>query len=163
LRGIQSVENDHFLSEVYTGLPRSAGHRPAFGCIASRLTRRESALPPYVSLGHGNPFERPFYAGSAHAPFTPKGSALDDLKPVESKRLLQDRRRLLASFDAVRRKLDADDAFDAMDKFQAQAVDIVTSPRVRDAFDLSKEPDRVVASYGKDGKFTHQTVKTIIY
>ena len=27
VRGIRSVENDHYLSEVYTGLPRSAGKR----------------------------------------------------------------------------------------------------------------------------------------
>ena len=27
LRGIRSVENDHFLSEVYSGLPRTAGNR----------------------------------------------------------------------------------------------------------------------------------------
>src|SRR5262245_5159446 len=31
VRGVRSVENDHFLSEVYTGLPRTAGQRPAFG------------------------------------------------------------------------------------------------------------------------------------
>ena len=37
VRGVRSVENDHFLSEVYTGLPRSAGKRPAFGSVVSRL------------------------------------------------------------------------------------------------------------------------------
>src|SRR5205823_10385150 len=37
LRGVRSVENDHFLSEVYSGLPRRAGHRPAFGSIVSRF------------------------------------------------------------------------------------------------------------------------------
>src|SRR5262245_43575344 len=31
LRGVVSVENDHFLSEVYSGLSRAAGQRPAFG------------------------------------------------------------------------------------------------------------------------------------
>jgi hypothetical protein len=167
LRGIRSVENDHFLSEVYTGLPRTAGRRPGFGCIASRLLRRESALPPYVSLHRepigGTDYERPLYAGPGHAPFRPFGSALDDLKPVESLDKLQDRRRLLGTFDAIRRDLDNADSLNAMDKFQAQAMDIVTSARVREAFDLSKEPDRLVASYGKDGKFTHQTVKTIVY
>src|SRR5262245_39269425 len=54
IRGIRSVENDHFLSEVYTGLPRSAGKRPAFGSVASKLAGTRSvpttALPPYVSL-----------------------------------------------------------------------------------------------------------------
>src|SRR5262245_30338733 len=37
LRGVRSVENDHFLSEVYSGLPRTAGKRPAFGSVVSRL------------------------------------------------------------------------------------------------------------------------------
>ena len=49
-----------------------------------------------------------------------------------------------------------------MDRFQTQALDIVTSPRVREAFDLSKESDRLRASYGK-GRFPHQTFKTIMY
>ena len=50
LRGIRSVENDHFLSEVYTGLPRTAGKRPAFGSVVSRLGGNDSAVPTYVSL-----------------------------------------------------------------------------------------------------------------
>src|SRR6266481_8547777 len=37
LRGVRSVENDHYLSEVYSGLPRGAGQRPAFGSVVSRL------------------------------------------------------------------------------------------------------------------------------
>ena len=59
LRGVQSVENDHYLSEVYTGLPRSAGKRPAFGSVVSRLARHESPLPPYVCLKEAStdPFE----------------------------------------------------------------------------------------------------------
>src|SRR5260221_311109 len=86
VRGIRSVENDHFLSEVYTGLPRSAGKRPAFGSVVSRLAGSGSALPTYVSVhrpdGGDFDFEKPYYAGPAHAPFRPFGSALDDLKPV---------------------------------------------------------------------------------
>src|SRR6266446_546702 len=50
LRGVRSVENDHYLSEVYSGLPRRAGHRPAFGSIVSRLAGSGSSLPAYVSL-----------------------------------------------------------------------------------------------------------------
>ena len=40
LRGVRSVENDHFLSEVYTGLPRTSGKRPAFGSVVSRLAKQ---------------------------------------------------------------------------------------------------------------------------
>src|SRR5688572_23683444 len=52
LRGVRSVENDHFLSEVYTGLPRTAGKRPAFGSVVSRLgeAAHRSPMPPFVSL-----------------------------------------------------------------------------------------------------------------
>ena len=83
LRGVRSVENDHYLSEVYTGLPRSAGKRPAFGSVVSRLARHASPLPPYVSLDEATTdqfeYEKPHYAGAGHAPFRPFGEALDDL------------------------------------------------------------------------------------
>lgn len=166
LRGIRSVENDHFLSEVYTGLPRTAGHRPAFGSVASRLLGNNEALPTYVSLNNGSTdqfeFEKPYYAGSGHAPFRPFGEALEDLAPVRSLDHLQERRNLLRTFDAMRRDLDASDTFNALDRFQAQALDIITSPRVRDAFDLRREPASVIASYGR-GRYPHQTVRDIFY
>jgi hypothetical protein len=166
LRGVRSVENDHFLSEVYTGLPRSAGRRPAFGCVTSRLAPGQPPLPTYVSLERTTAdqfeFERPSYAGSGHAPFRPFGSALDDLAPVQSLSRLRDRQQLLTAFDTMRRDLDRGDTLRGMDRFQAQALELITSSRVRDAFDLSKEPDRVIARYGK-GRFPHQTAKTIFY
>jgi len=166
LRGIRSVENDHFLSEVYTGLPRTAGHRPAFGSVVSRLADNRSALPAYVSLDRPTSgpfeFEKPYYAGAGHAPFRPFGNALEDLNPVRSLDRLQDRKQLLGAFDTMRRDLDQGDALRGLDAFQARALDIITSPKVRDAFDLSKEPDKLVNSYGT-GKYPHQTVKTIFY
>jgi hypothetical protein len=166
LRGVRSVENDHFLSEVYAGLPRTAGQRPAFGSVVSRLAENTSPLPTYVSLDRPTTeqfeFEKPYYAGAHHAPFRPFGSALDDLTPVKSLDRLQDRKGLLSSFDSMRRDLDKGDALSGLDRFQARALEIMTSPKVRDAFDLGKEPDRVVEAYGK-GKFPHQTAKKIMY
>jgi hypothetical protein len=165
-RGVRSVENDHFLAEVYSGLARTAGRRPAFGSVVSRLAGTGSALPTYVSLNRPSDdrfeFERPYYAGAGHAPFRPFGEALNDLRPVSSRERLEERRRLLTSFDALRRDLDQQDGFAGLDAFTARALEIVTSPKVREAFDLSKEPDRVVARYG-EGHFLHQTFKTIRY
>ncbi len=40
-----------------------------------------------------------------------------------------------------------------MDDFTAQALEMVTSPRARDAFDVSREPESVRAGYG-DGEAT---------
>src|SRR5262249_1916411 len=54
------------------------------------------------------------------------------------------------------------DGFHGLDQFTVQAMDIMTSPKVREAFDLSREPSKVVERYGS-GKILHQTVKTIEY
>ncbi|MFO0795950.1 MAG: DUF1501 domain-containing protein [Gemmataceae bacterium] len=167
LNGVRSVENDHYLSEVYTGLPRGAGNRPAFGSAASRLLGTSARLPAYVSLhrveGYDRfDYERPYYAGSQHAPFRPFGDALDDLRPVRSPDALNDRRAVLAGLDRMRRELDATGQAAALDRFQARALELVTSPQAREAFDLSKEPRKNVDRYGR-GKFTHQTVKSLVY
>jgi len=166
IRGIRSVENDHFLSEVYSGLPRTSGMRPAFGCVLSKLGRSRDGMPAYVSLDRPTDdrfeFEKPHYAGSGHAPFRPFGSALDDLTPAKSLDRLGDRTQLLRAFDTMRRDLDTGDRLQGLDRFQAQALDIMTSPKVRDAFDLSRESHKVLAKYGK-GKYPHQTVKNILY
>jgi hypothetical protein len=168
VRGIRSVENDHFLSEVYTGLPRTSGHRPAFGSVVSRLGGNKSSVPTYVSLSRPTTpvfeFEKPVYAGAGHAPFRPFGDALNDLNPVKDMDRLGDRRRLLAAFDTLRRDLDRSDSLVGLDRFQAQALEMITSPKVRDAFDLSKEPAKLLTTYGhRAGKYPHQTVKTILY
>ncbi|MDB5337223.1 MAG: hypothetical protein JWN70_2842 [Planctomycetaceae bacterium] len=166
LRGIRSVENDHYLSEVYTGLPRSAGKRPAFGSIISRKAGGQAGMPAYVSLNEiaTDPFEyeKPFYMGAGHAPFRPFGESLNDMVPVKSVERLEDRRQLLTAFDGFRRGLDRQASPAGLDPFQAQALEIITSPKVRDAFDLSKEPAEVIERYGK-GKYPHQTFKTIFY
>jgi hypothetical protein len=166
VRGIRSVENDHFLSEVYTGLPRSAGKRPAFGSVVSRLAAGNSLLPPYVSLDEATTdqfeFEKPHYAGASHAPFRPFGTAVEDMTPVKSLDRLHDRKQLLTEFDGVRREFDRRDAFAGLDQFQQKALEIIASPKVREAFDLSQEPESAFARYGK-GKYPHQTVKDIMY
>ncbi len=163
VRGVASVENDHFLSEVYSGLPRTAGRRPAFGSAVSRIAGTGTALPAYVSLDRAGSdqfeFEKPFYAGAAHAPFRPFGEAVGNLKSVTDAALLEDRRALLRAFDTVSKGLEG---AEGLTPFQARAMDIMRSPRVREAFDLSREPSRVRSRY-LGGKFTHQTVKTILY
>jgi Protein of unknown function (DUF1501) len=166
LRGVRSVENDHFLSEVYSGLPRGAGKRPAFGSAVSRALGPTQGVPPYISLNRPTTdqfeFEKPYYAGPHCAPFRPFGDALDDLAPAKSLEKLADRKELLKTFDTLRRDIDRHDAIRGVDQFQAQALDLITSPRVRDAFDLSKEPKRNIERYGT-GKYPHQTVKSIMY
>jgi hypothetical protein len=165
LRGVQSVENDHFLSEVYTGLPRVAGKRPAFGSVVSRLAKQTSPLPPYVSLEKASSvdmfeFEKPHYAGASHGPFRPFDEALDNLSPVKSLDRLADRKALLDGFSQLQRKLDSDAA--SLDRFQAKALEMISSPQVREAFDLTREPAKTFERYGR-GKYTHQADVNILY
>ena len=169
VRGIRSVENDHYLSEVYTGLPRSAGKRPAFGSIVSRLAPTQIAMPSYVSLSEASDlfdYEKPHYAGAGHAPFRPFKESLSDLAPVKNLEQLENRKALLAAFDNLHRELDRRDAssFGGLDRFQAQALEMIASPKVREAFDLTNESPETLARYGhKAGKYPHQTAKQYMY
>lgn len=168
VRGIRSVENDHYLSEVYSGLPRTSGKRPAFGSIISKLAPTQAALPTYVSLNESNSdlfdFEKPHYVGAGHAPFRPFKESLTDLTPVKNLEQLENRKSLLAAFDNLHRNLDQRDAFGGLDRFQAQALQMIASPQVRDAFDISSETPETLARYGhKAGKYPHQTAKQYMY
>jgi hypothetical protein len=158
VRGIRSVENDHYLSEVYSGLPRLAGRRPAFGSVTSRWTGGADGLPAYVSLNEEtiDPFEyeRPYYVGAAHAPFRPFGEALADMQAPESLDRLGNRRGLLGGLDRLRRTLDRQAEYGGHDAFTAQALSILASPRVREAFDLAREPEENLARYGS-GKYAY--------
>jgi uncharacterized protein (DUF1501 family) len=60
---------------------------------------------------------------------------------------LDDRETLLRGFDSLSRDLDARPP-GRVDAFTARALDLVRSPRVREAFDLSREPERVRQAYG---------------
>src|SRR5262249_3095794 len=62
---------------------------------------------------------------------------------------LENRRELLRSFDSFRRDADSSGVMDGMDAFHRQAFDLITSTRVRDAFDLSREDEKVRDRYGR--------------
>ena len=50
----------------------------------------------------------------------------------------------------MRRDADAQGQFDAMDKFEQQAYELVTSKEVRQAFDLGMEDDKLRDRYGRN-------------
>jgi len=96
------------------------------------------------------------YLGPSTTPFIVAGdpSAKDfkvqniGLAPEMEKRL-EDRLRLLSGMDNLRRDLDRSGIMDAMDQFSQRAVNMLTSPQVREAFDLSREPDALRDRYGR--------------
>src|SRR6185437_14129796 len=62
---------------------------------------------------------------------------------------IHERRTLVKDFDRLRNDLDSSGVMDAMDRYGQQAVEMVIGGRAQEAFDLTKEPDRVRDRYGK--------------
>src|SRR5208337_1837534 len=71
------------------------------------------------------------YAGSGHGPFTPTGPAFADLSlaPGMTHERLAERRGLLRGFDSMRGDLDSRAELAGMDRFTAQAFEMLTSAK----------------------------------
>lgn len=162
VRTVQFFEPmQHELEEVYTGFPKSA-KRPTLGSVISRFSHSDRNLPSYVSLEYSNgltSYESPHYMGAVHAPLhIAGGDGVYNLgiRPGMSTNRHSERRDLLQTMDSVRRSLDANREVQDVDAYTARALDIISSSKVRDAFDLSKEPEHVLKRYGKrDDKFIY--------
>ncbi len=87
---------------------------------------------------------------------------MENLAPVKDLARLEDRRALLAGFSQVQRKLDREDSVGGLDRFQQQALEMITAPAVRQAFDIKQEPAETFERYGR-GKYTHQADYKILY
>ncbi len=157
----------HELQECYTGFPKSA-KRPAFGSVISRFNGSADAqIPHYVSLDQyeasHTEVENPHYTGIAHRPFLYGSEGVKNLglaREMTATRL-DDRKTLLGQFDSVRRDIDAHRDFEAVDTFNAKALEMITSPQARLAFDLSREPWKVRETYGRPGdKYIYGNVAT---
>jgi hypothetical protein len=152
VRNMKFQQEGHTAPELYTGFLK--GDRPSIGSVVSKLRSDagvRGALPPYVYLGDANHVGKPGFLGKAHEAYMPgtKAANLGLAREVTLDRL-NDRRELLRTFDAMRRDLDdAHGSMAGMDAFTAQALEMIAGARARDAFDISKEPDRVREKYGK--------------
>jgi hypothetical protein len=166
----------HALHEVYTGFPGEPNQafpggralRPAFGSIISQLRGAQAQLPAYVSLRHSTigravpVAEDPAYLGSAHRPFVPSGPALQNFELPRGVSLdrFAERQSLLQSVDKFRQESDSSGDMAGLDEFGARARDLISSSRVRDAFDVSREPESVRRAYETPdlGKYKEQSL-----
>jgi len=136
---------------------------PSCGSIVSRqLGHLNPELPAYVMIPRMVPGTNSAYLGVAHKPFETIADPANagpfklpnfDLPQGVSLESLADRKALLKSFDTLRRDADQSGQFEALDRFQQKAWEIVTSPAARDAFDLDKEPARIRERYGFHAAF----------
>lgn len=146
---------------LLTGYPNTLqqqSHRPTFGSVVSKLRGAEvPAMPPYVAFDGfcHDPVRAADYLGVGHRPFVP-GEQMNSLGPVAGLTLARtsDRKELLRSFDNLRRDIDdAQGTMAGMDAFTARALDIITTPQARDAFDVTQEPATVRELYAGGTQF----------
>jgi hypothetical protein len=146
----------------FTGYPAGPNPdenvHPSCGSIVSKqLGHLTPQLPAYVMIPRPVPGVGSAYLGVAHkafdtiadpanpGPFRVPNFALPQGVTFDT---ITDRRTLLRRFDGVRRDMDRSGQFDALDRFQQQAWNILTSKAARDAFDLDKEPMALRERYG---------------
>jgi uncharacterized protein (DUF1501 family) len=126
--------------------------------LRSQQGGRDNPLPAYVGVNPPREYNGPAYLGDAYAPFTVLGDpnsptfsvpniGLTDSREV---RRLQRRAGLRESLDTLERAFDRAGELQALDEFETQALTLLTNPKTKEAFDLSKEDDRTRDRYGRN-------------
>ena len=161
---------------VIRSLVGSEGHHSAFQCVTGRTQQNQpgggwpslgstvakvqgpvvEAVPPFVGLSpkmitstwanNG----QPGFLGQAYAPVKPNadGMASMTLKGLTIDHL-DDRKTLMKRFDGLRRDADVNGNLEGAEEYTRQALNILTSSKLADALDLSKEDPKTRDRYGR--------------
>ncbi|MEZ6071135.1 MAG: DUF1501 domain-containing protein [Pirellulales bacterium] len=137
---------------------------PDWMSVAHYVRRdRQRDLPNYIAV---NPVDRydnfviagPAYLGPAFEPFRVLGDpnqpefAVPNVGVDGQQQLarLRSRVELRGGLDRIRQQVDQSGMMEAVDEFQAEAINLLTSPRAAAAFDLTQEPDELRDRYGRN-------------
>ncbi len=168
VRSLSDSDGGHDAYQCMTGRRKGGrtppGGWPSAGAWVSKLQGQfDSAIPANLALMYttgnrtwGEPGDGGFL-GVAHSPFNLLGrkarSTAENmiLQGVTLERL-KDRTQLMKSFDTFRREADARGTMESVDVYNEQAMGILTTSKLAEALDLSKEDPRVLARYGKSNE-----------
>jgi hypothetical protein len=176
VRSVHHAVNDHNAGAYYmlTGRSPVEGSKlivanspknfPPYGAVLAKLRPPTAAVPGFVHIpeyqwnngvdlaGQGAGF-----LGAAFDPFVSGDPSLPDyrvpgldLLPELPLDRLGTRNDLRADLDRTLARLGDSESIDRMTVFQKKALEIITSPAARKAFDLSQEPAAVRERYGLD-------------
>jgi hypothetical protein len=131
---------------------------PCLGPVVSKMLegQRDPAMPLYVGNASNVYGGGSASLGPAYLPFVVGGDPNAPNFKVNNLSLsgtvkdrLGDRQGLLNAFDGLRRDVDHSRIMESMDKYNRQAVNLLTSDRARKAFDLSQESPQLREKYGR--------------
>ena len=163
IRSVVGARGGHDAIQCTTGRDQTAframGGWPSMGSLLSRMYGPvDPSVPPFVGLAaptQHRPWSdsgAPGFLGAPFQAFRPEGDGIADMKLTGiNQDQLGDRKRLLASFDQMRKEMDVNAGMRGVDAATERALGVLTSSRLLDALDVSKEPDKVRERYG-DGK-----------
>jgi hypothetical protein len=129
---------------------------PQVGAVVNRLrqSKTDSGMLPAVSVG-GVVVNGPDYAAGVSEGFWSStyrvpivsGGLRDGSLSLDASRLT-DRLSLQKQFDSLRRGLDHSDAGAAIDTYHRQALEVLTTGKAQQAFDVSQESASTIEAYG---------------
>lgn len=175
IRSLHTDSNDHGIAGTHGLTGASSGAislggqtmpgrlQPATGAIVAATSRSPAGrLPHNIALGaplhQGHrriAGENAAFLGPAFDPFRVEYDAADGVKLAKLQLAeeitpdrIANRRRLSAAFDDVARAAASSRAFESVDHYYQQAVDLLTAGAAREAFDLTAESEAVRNEYG---------------
>jgi len=126
--------------------------------LRSQEGPRQNPLPAYVGINPPLEYNGPAYLGDAYSPFTVHGDPNNPSFSVPNIGLsnasevsrLDRRSNLRRNLDTLDRAFDRAGELAALDEFETQAMTLLTNPKTKEAFDLSREDERTRDRYGRN-------------
>ena len=185
LRSLHHSNGDHFAAAHWmltgrfgaTTAAKDAKYPSVGSIVAKAHGANAPGMPAYVGLPSAQSvylypgYQGASYLGGAFNPFdvhtAQKYLAANHAGPIEKPQCLdvlagdavrtQSRVGLLSQLDHFRRDVDGRGVMDAMDRYQQEAVQLITGERARSAFDIEKEDPKTRDAYGR-GPWGHYTL-----
>lgn len=178
IRSVDATFSNHEPDQIFQTGNRLAAPRvnprgrlyPAIGSVVAKFHgANHPSMPPYATFMRSRShLAFAGYLGRRYDPFIANSAARlpvydlvgNDTGAISGADLFQlssgltdgrmrERCSLREQLDGVRKTLDHDPAVAALDRYEQQAVEMLTGQRMREALDISKEPEKVRERYGK--------------
>lgn len=158
VRGVSHSLTEHQMGTKYLNTgnrPLPSLEFPGYGAVVSKELTSPRDLPPFVAIprtpqvaGVLGVEYAPFSTQTtprAGQPFTVRGITIGNGLTLE---IMERRHRLRTDLEAAFRAYEADSGLlRGLDRFSQRAYDILSSPRCRQAFDISQEPASITRHF----------------